>query len=244
MAEHTSIEWCHHTFNAVIGCQAVSPACDHCYAEAQVKRFGGDFSYRRLTIDQNWKQPLRWNRKAFESNERRRVFCCSMSDVFDNKWQPEWRARLWRLIRVTPHLDWLLLTKRPQNIPDMLPSDWRVGFEWADGYSNVWLGCTVENKTEAHRRIPHLLSVPAKVRFLSCEPLLEPLDLSPWMLAEGIDWVICGGETGKGWRHMEETWARDLRDQCANYGVPFFMKQMSNRAPIPEDLLVREFPNG
>jgi protein gp37 len=246
MAENSRIEWTDHTFNPWVGCAKVSPACDHCYAESWARRAGqlglwqGE---RRRTSAANWQKPLKWERDYIPGA---RVFCASLADVFDNQVPAEWRDDLWSMIRATPNLDWQLLTKRPQNIAKMLPPD------WGDGYPNVWLGTTVENQTEAHRRIPHLLAVPATVRFLSCEPLLDPLDLtrmfhSPLAFAQSMHWVICGGESGSGWRPMNLEWARSLRDQCKDAGVPFFMKQMGGLRkpfpPIPDDLMVREFPN-
>lgn len=270
MAE-SSIEWTDFTFNPWIGCQAVSPGCDHCYAETQNgfykwnKAGWGPHAARRRTSAGYWKQPLKWNREAEAAGERRRVFCASLADVFDNhaSIEPSWRADLFDLIKATPALDWQLLTKRPQNIGDMLYQ--AIGYDldlalWP--WPNVWLGTTVENQAEADRRIPHLLAVPAKVRFLSCEPLLEevnfyrtsasmPLDNHPWQnrpILGGLDWVICGGESGPKARPMHPDWARALRDQCAAAGVPFFMKQMGgHRKPfgaIPDDLMVREFPHG
>ncbi len=250
MGERTAIEWCHHTFNPWVGCTKVSPACDHCYAEGWAKRTGHPELWqgeRRRTSASNWHQPIKWNRAAAAAGVRRRVFCASLADVFDNQVPPEWRADLWMLIHATQHLDWLLLTKRPQNMRDMVP--------WADPPSdpwpNVWLGTTVENEQEAERRLPHLLSLPACVRFLSCEPLLAPIDLNRWLLDEhgdpylcpSIHWVICGGESGVGARPMHPDWARSLRDQCAAAGVPFFMKQMDKKTPIPSDLFVRQFPH-
>ena len=175
MSANTKIEWAHDTFNPWRGCTKVSPGCDHCYAETLCKRFGdGDLrqGQRRRTSDYYWRQPLKWNRKAAASRQPRRVFCASLADVFDNQVDPAWREDLWALIAATPHLTWMLLTKRPQNIVKMLPADWGAG------WSNVWLGTTVENQTEADRRIPHLLAAPAAVRFLSCEPLLAPVDLT------------------------------------------------------------------
>jgi protein gp37 len=138
-----------------------------------------------------------------------------MADVFDNQVPEQWRAELWELIRQTPALDWMLLTKRPQNIAKMLPAD------WGRGWPNVWLGTTTENQTEADRRIPHLRAVPAVIRFLSCEPLLSQVrpDLAR------IHWVISGGESGPQHRPMQPEWARSLRDQCAAAGVEFFHKQ-------------------
>lgn len=238
MAENSKIEWTDHTFNPWIGCTKVSAACDHCYAEvatptrtlrASGAETWGPHAPRKRTSAANWKKPLAWNRKAEYEGRRYRVFCASLADVFDNHASilPEWRADLWELIAETTHLDWLLLTKRPQNINRMLPHGWN------GGWPNVWLGTTVENQTEADRRIPHLLAAPATVRFLSCEPLLGPVDLTRWSGIEGdggtmgfgLDWVICGGESGPGARPMHPDWARSLRDQCVAAGVPFFFKQ-------------------
>ena len=176
MAENSAIEWCDHTLNPWIGCEKISPGCDHCYAETFARtRMGAPELWqgaRRRTAEATWKQAHRWNHKAAAKSLRYRVFCASLADVFDNQAPEEWRADLWSLICATPNLDWLLLTKRPQNIAKMLPRD------WGEGYANVWLGTTVENQVEADRRIPHLLAVPARVRFLSCEPMLGQIDLS------------------------------------------------------------------
>jgi protein gp37 len=184
MAEETRIEWADHTFNPWIGCTKVSPACDHCYAEAQADRYwkaeGLWQGNRKRTSANNWRQPLKWNRDAAAFRERTgeapMVFCASLADVFDNQVPDEWRRDLWELINVTPKLIWLLLTKRPQNIRKMLPPSWLEPSPY--GWHNVWLGTTVENQEEADRRIPHLLAAPAAKRFLSCEPLLGPVDLS------------------------------------------------------------------
>lgn len=186
MAENSGIEWTNHTFNPWIGCTKVSPACDFCYAEEWNKRYEGGKNWgpkapRRRT--KTWSGPRKWNREAAAAGIRARVFCASLADVFDNHPTIEqaWRDDLWQLIRETPNLDWLLLTKRPQNIIKYLPEDWLLhGEQWGkdDGYPNVWLGTTVENQVEADRRIPHLLNVPSRVRFLSCEPLLGAVDLT------------------------------------------------------------------
>lgn len=239
MAENSGIEWTHHTFNPWTGCTAVSPACDNCYAEGWAKRSGhvqwGPHGERRRT--KTWGNPVKWNRQAEGAAERPRVFCASLADVFDNHRSilPEWRADLWKLIEDTPNLDWLLLTKRPQNIMKMVPGEWMI-----DGFpSHVWMGATVENQAEADRRIPQLLSVPARVRFLSCEPLLGPLNISSIPRLHGevgfmrpldgrfnrIHWVIAGGESGPGFRPANPDWFRSLRDQCAGAGVPFLFKQ-------------------
>ena len=204
MAENSAIEWCHHTFNSWTGCTKVSPACDHCYAESWAKRSGhvewGPHGSRRRT--KTWGDPVKWNRQAEAEGVRRRVFCASLADVFDNhrSIEPAWRADLWALIMSTPHLDWLLLTKRPQNIARYLPNDSKApwyrpwNFKWP--LENVWLGTTVENQEEADRRIPHLLSVPAKLHFLSCEPLLGPVDLTPWLPGSFECAEECGWRAG------------------------------------------------
>ncbi|MDP1555779.1 MAG: phage Gp37/Gp68 family protein, partial [Hyphomonas sp.] len=189
MGEGTKIEWADFTFNPFIGCTKVSPACDNCYAEAQANRYWKDEGLwagnRKRTSENNWRNPLKWNRQAaaFRAQHGRppMVFCASLADVFDNQVPDEWRRDLWELIAATPDLIWLLLTKRPQNIAKMLPHPGlhfpRGGPAWGGGWPNVWLGTTVENQAEADRRIPALLSVPAAKRFLSCEPLLGPVDL-------------------------------------------------------------------
>jgi hypothetical protein len=118
VGERTSISWTDHTFNPWIGCTRLSPACDHCYAASLALRYGWTAwdAPPRLTSDENWKKPRGWNRKAQVDDVRRRVFYASLADVFDNQAEDAWRARLWQLIAETPHLDWMLLTKRPQNI--------------------------------------------------------------------------------------------------------------------------------
>ena len=248
MAENSAIEWTDHTFNPWIGCQAVSPACDHCYAEKLVNgRMAGNFAERRRTSEQNWNLPLRWNRTAEKEGRSFRVFCASLADVFDNQVPELWRDDLWRLIAATPHLDWLLLTKRPQNIRRMLPVAEMGVPDWGDaGWPNVWLGTTAENQEQLAIRAWHLSQVPAAVRFLSCEPLLSALDFNAenrwgtgWnvltggirhatsgpKVTGGIHWVIAGGESGPGARPMHPAWARGLRDQCAKAGVAFHFKQ-------------------
>lgn len=186
MAENSKIEWTDHTFNPWIGCTKVSAACDHCYAETWDTRFNGErwgpHAARTRTSAANWRKPLAWDKQAAAERVRRRVFCASLADVFDNhkSIDPEWRADLWELIQETQNLDWLLLTKRPQNVKRFLPDEWDGG-EWGGPWPNVWLGTTVENQEEADRRISHLLSVPAVVHFVSCEPLLGSVDLTRWL---------------------------------------------------------------
>lgn len=229
MAENTSIEWAHHTFNAWIGCTKVGPGCDNCYAaDLAQARLGVEWGVgqpRRRTAESTWKQPRRWNNRAEKLGIRYRVFCSSLADVFDNEVDPAWRGNLFQLIRETPHLDWLLVTKRIGNAAKMA--------EAAGGWpANVWLGITVVNQVEVDRDIPKLLTTfGPSLRFLSMEPLLGAVHLRDHWLTHhhsgdaAIDWVIGGGESGPKARPMHPDWVRSLRDQCAAVGVPFLFKQ-------------------
>lgn len=187
MAETSKIEWTDSTFNPWVGCTKIAPACDHCYAADLSKRYGwaewGN-APRKRTSESNWKNPLAWQRQApkfyTEHGRRRRVFCASLADVFDNQVPTEWRDDLWALIRACPDLDWLLLTKRPQNIEKMLPAF------WDEVKGHVWLGTTVEDQEHADRNIPHLLKHDSAVRFISVEPMLGPIDLRSIELGNGM----------------------------------------------------------
>jgi protein gp37 len=228
VVENSGIEWTRHTFNPWLGCTKVSPPCDNCYAEKWAMRFPGNrmlwSGERRRTSAAYWREPLKWNRKASDAGERHRVFCASLADVFDNQAAPDWRRDLFDLIHRTPDLDWMLLTKRPQNIAKMLPKA-PVGpldvKGWGDGWANVWIGTSVGVRADL-RNIDHLRRVPARIRFLSCEPLLEDLGELDF---RGIHLVIAGGESGPNARPMHPDWVRRLRGQCVAEGVPFFFKQ-------------------
>jgi protein gp37 len=265
MGANTKIEWCDHSWNPWLGCTKVSPACDHCYAEGWAKRSGlvtwGHDAERRKTSDANWKLPIKWNADAARRGVRYMVFCASLADVFDNAVPVQWRISLIKLICETPHLDWLLLTKRIGNAAAMLESAFRAVHHqregWADNFlPNVWLGATVCNQTEADRDIPKLLDVPAAKRFLSIEPMLGPVNLTKlslgifaakanaltgkWKWEDGptksetppLDWVIVGGESGPGARPMHPDWVTSIRDQCANTDTPFMFKQWGEWKPI------------
>jgi protein gp37 len=225
MAEQTHIEWTDHTFNPWWGCTKVDPACDHCYAADMAHRVGWDVwgrgTPRRRMSAAYWRQPYKWDRQAAVDGVRRKVFCASMADVFDAEVPDEWRADLWQVIRDTPHLDWLLLTKRPNLIRRYLPADWGP-----QGWAHVWLGTTVGWQAGAWRA-DQLRATPAAVRFLSCEPLLGPLALD----LDGIQWLIAGGESGPHYRPLDLAWVRSLRDQCQTAGVAFFFKQVGGRHP-------------
>ena len=273
-----------------------SPGCFNCYALARNKRFSGGANWgkgapRRHTSDDNWKKPEEWNRRAGMVNRvyaeagdtappiRPRVFCASLADWLDDEVPIEWLADLLDLIRRTPNLDWLLLTKRPQNWEERLDAANEFWFgnaplaqshydtqTWASAWNhckqppdNVWIGVTVEDQIRADERIPLLLNIPAKVRFLSCEPLLTPVDLK---LGYGVadqplgftrrhflHWVIAGCESGPAKRPMAEEWAQSLALQCQTGRVAFFMKQIVSGGRVsetlvdfPADLQVRQFP--
>lgn len=222
MGVDSKIEWTHHTFNTHWGCQRVSPGCEHCYAEAFAKRTGhdvwGPMADRRMLSETNWAQPVKWNRAAEKAGERHRVFCSSMADVFEDRRELNpVRERLFALIETTPHLDWLLLTKRPHSMNDMAPASWRAGWPL-----NVWAGTTVEDQ-KRRNRIADLRDVPARTRFLSCEPLLERVDLGG--LLEGIHWVIVGGESGGGARRFDTSWALAIVDAARVAGAAVHVKQ-------------------
>ncbi|MCK4706225.1 MAG: phage Gp37/Gp68 family protein [Gammaproteobacteria bacterium] len=242
MAETTNISWCDATFNPWWGCTKVGPGCDHCYAEVLDNRFkGGNWgkgSKPRAMSDNNWKTPYKLQKKAVKEGHRLRVFCGSMCDVFDKNAPAGQRERLWQVIRETPDLDWLLLTKRAPNIKKYLPGD------WGEGYSNVWLGVTVENIKHGYPRIDHLRKVPAVVRFLSCEPLLEDIG-TPNL--KGIGWLIVGGESGVNARPMKRFWFLGLQTLAVLDNIPFFFKQWGgtgkdNGGSLIDGVEVKQWP--
>ena len=231
----SAISWTDHSFAPWFGCSKVSPGCDFCYAEDwTVRRFHkagwGTLAPRVRSAQSTWAKPRSWNRAALRHGAPLFVFCSELSDVFDNRAPAEWRADLWRLIRATPALVWLVLTKRPQNFRRMLPADWGAG------YDNVWLGVTAENQREAARRLPLLCRTSAVRRFVSAEPLLEAVDLSPWLGA--VSWVICGCESGPGKRPGQRPtdigWVRALRDQCQATRSAFWLKQLGIEGKVRE----------
>lgn len=260
MGKDTGISWTAHTFNPWWGCTKVSPGCDHCYAETVDAKFSPDPHWgkgvpRKTFGDKHWNEPLTWQRAAQKANRIENVFCASMADVMDDEAPEGQRERLWELIDQTPNLYWQLLTKRPHRYQKYLPAD---GF----AHDNVILGTTTENQEFYNVRIPHLYAgqQDLEVRnslhrgrskriktFISYEPALGPLSIRPY---PGLrpDWVIFGGETGAGRRPMEQKWAEDIKAECDEFGIAFFMKQMSAFRPahaaslIPTHLLVRDFP--
>lgn len=262
VAEKTGIAWTDATFNPWMGCTKVSPACTHCYAERDTKRFGrvvwGPDAERIHTSDENWKKPRRWNKAAGAEGKRLKVFCASLADVFEDRRDLDaWRAELWPLIEECTNIDWQLLTKRPEHVLQMVPASWlKNGFP-----KHVWMGATVENQEWANRRCPELIKIgeaakPA-VLFVSCEPLLGAINLLPWLepfkdlnpdlsKTPRITWVIAGGESGAGFRPYVDAWVRDLEKQTHRARAAFFFKQDSGLHPDKEPMLdgVRyaEFP--
>lgn len=226
----------------------MSPACTRCYAERDAKRYGqkvwGKDVDRRFFGDKHWSQPKRWNKEAGEKGIRYRVFCASMADVFEARpGLDEHRARLWDLILETPHLDWLLLTKRPENMMQM-------GFP--SHLFNAWAGTTAEDDEWWGKRVPELLKVDAQVRFISVEPMLGPITKS----LTGLDWILVGGESGGGSRRMDPDWAKNLLDRCRHSDVAYHFKQLGavlakelkakgkggDPSEWPEELRVQQFP--
>lgn len=260
MGQDSKIQWTDHTFNPWWGCARVSPGCSNCYAEKQAARFGvswGAEQQRRFFGEKHWAEPLRWNARAAKEGKRARVFCASMADVFEDRRDLDGeRVKVFRLIRNTPNLDWLLLTKRPEKIWPLLARTsaeaQRLGddetdamlMRWAGGAAppNVWLGTTVEDNARAPSRLDYLCTVPAVVRFVSAEPLLEDvsgvLDLflegcdktkrkkGDWKHPGGVvDWVIVGGESGPGARPFHLEWARKIIEVCRGRAA-VFVKQI------------------
>ena len=223
MAVESKIEWTDVTWNPWVGCTAVSEGCHPCYANVDQTRKGKDFSQVTQSAVQTFYLPLqRGPHDGFAVAPGNKVFTGSLMDFFHAD-ADAWRAEVWNIIRQRPDCAFQILTKRTERIKDCLPAD------WGDGYPNVWLVASVENMKRAKRRIPELTAVPAVIHGLSCEPLLGPLDLD----LTDIEWVIGGGQSDAKVKPMQLAWARSLRDQCQDAGVPFFFKQWGQFSPEP-----------
>lgn len=260
MSNKSQIEWTDATWNPVTGCSKVSAGCKHCYAERLFPRVypGRDFGKVRMHKER-LPHPGRWRKP-------RRVFVNSMSDLFHGAVPFEFIDEVFAVMaRCQQHI-FQVLTKRPERMlvwaQTLFSRRTRLGYGVCTGGSpwplpNVWLGVSCENQATADARIPLLLQTPAAVRFISAEPLLGQLDLyaylpDPWSGSAHLgapygdlpplDWVIVGGESGPRARLMDPAWARAIRGQCQATGVAFFLKQMTKKAPIPGDLLIREYP--
>lgn len=216
--ENSKIGWTHHTMNFWKGCNKVSPACQNCYIGPLLRRSGvNPFGGAIRTAASTWRKAYTLNRKAAKAGQRFKVFTCSISDYF-HAGADQWREEAWQVIRECKNLDWLIVTKRSKRMVGCLPAD------WGEGWPHVWLGATVENQKYTSR-IDHLLQVPAALRFISAEPLLERINLRPKL--SSLDWVITGcDQAARGKRReMDLAWVRDVRDQCDEAAVPLFHKQ-------------------
>jgi protein gp37 len=228
--QETSIEWAEMVWNPSTGCSKVSPGCKNCYAERIAERFKGspafpnafDFNLR----PERYRQPLKWK-------SPKRIFVNSMSDLFHEQMPLSDLKELFGVMKQACWHQFLILTKRDHRLAELAPD-----LDWSP---NIWMGVSIESQPYAVRTNA-LRKASASIRFLSCEPLLGPLQLD----LEGIHWVICGGESGPRARSMDPEWARSIRDQCGLAGIAFFMKQMSGvkkgQTPIPADLFIRQFP--
>lgn len=241
MSEHTGIEWTDATWNPWQGCTKVSPGCAHCYMFREKARYGQDPELVVRSKPGTFRKPRGWSGDRVPGAGRGLVFTCSWSDFFHEAADP-WREEAWAIIRATPHLTYQILTKRPERFATHLPRD------WGSGYPNVWLGVSVEAQRQRDRA--ELLALtPARIRFLSCEPLLGPIRLSS--VLPDLHWVIAGGESGPAHerREMRLAWLTELHAECVIAGVPFFTKQDSGPTPglrgiIPDALWVKQFPRG
>ena len=214
MAKDSAIEWTDATWNPWMGCTKVSAGCKNCYMFRDQKRYGTDPTEIRRSKT-TFRDPLKWK-------EPRRIFVCSWSDFAHEVVPLAWVDEAWKIMRQATQHTFLVLTKRPDDLRQLLPDD------WGNGWPHVWIGVTVENK-ENDWRLVALEAIPAQVRFVSAEPLLGPLDI--YSFSPTIDWCIVGGESGPDFRTMKEEWALDIRDQCAQAGIPFFFKQWSGLHP-------------
>ena len=217
MASNSKIEWTDATWNPVRGCTKISPGCKHCYAEAFAERFRGvkghpyEQGFDLRLVPEKLAEPFAWRSSKL-------VFVNSMSDLFQPGVPDDYIKTVARVMATATWHTYQVLTKRSERLRDMLCSKLRFTAE----QENIWWGVSVEDRKYGLPRIDHLREAPAKVRFLSIEPLLEDLgeiDLS------GITWVIVGGESGPGARPMKEEWVISIRDQCCEQRVPFFFKQ-------------------
>jgi len=243
MSGNSKISWTHHTFNPWWGCEKISEGCKNCYADNLSSRYGfdvwGPSKPRRTFGAEHWLEPLLWNRKAESARIRARVFCGSMCDWLEqHPTMNAERPKLWSLIRQTPCLDWLLLTKRPERLAENLPNG------WGTGYPNVWLGVTVESDRYTDRFNRYLAPLSAAVRFVSCEPALGPVTRLNW---PRLDWLIYGAESGAHCRPHNVQWARDVKARCSEHGIAFFYKQgngvRAGQDTLLDGELVQQFPN-
>ena len=259
MASNSKIEWTHHTGNLWWGCSKVLAGCDNCYAEGQANRYGRKVwgnDAPRMATKSVWSDFLKWQAAAHAAGEIHRVFVGSMMDIGEKpmplvNWQGEpaidasdgsriytdaLRDRLCNeIVPACPNLDFLFLSKRACNYNKYMPEVWKHSPP-----DNVMFGTSVSDMKTWCDLVPQLLKVKGR-RFLSVEPQIGPLKLLPFV-EEKVDWIIQGGESGPHKRPFDISWAYWLRDWWAEHGIPYFFKQLDKVQPIPEDLMVRQFP--
>jgi protein gp37 len=239
MGKTTGISWTDATWNPWQGCTKVSDGCRNCYMYREKSRYGQDPFTVVRSKPATFNAPMKWNLQ-----EGSRIFICSWSDFFHEDADP-WRAEAWQIIDQLSNYDFLIPTKRPERIQKCLPANWH------DGYHNVWLGVSVENQQTADERIPILAKMPAALKWISVEPMLEGISLiyrdENWHTV--FDWVVLGGESGPNYRSCDIGWLRDAVDQCRKADIPVFVKQLGGwpdtgheLTDFPEDLRIREFP--
>ena len=237
--EKTKIAWTENTFNPWVGCDAVSPGCANCYAKRMTERWHGKgaFAERRRTSKQNWKMPAKWNREAFENGRRVKVFCGSMCDWLDDQVPAEWLSDLLFEIARTPYIDWLMLTKRPENFGVRMMDVYRkrethgTAWHWLNGEypENVWFGVTAENQKMWDKRVEAMREIPARVKWVSAEPMVEKI--TPGLKDfETVKWVVAGGENGPKARRCDSRWILGMSETCMTAFVPFFFKQWGENA--------------
>jgi protein gp37 len=232
----TKIEWCDKVWNPVSGCKKVSAGCMNCYAEVYANRFWKDRKFNDVALNYGkLLEPYKWKKPQ-------RIFVNSMSDIFHESVSFEFIRHVYYTMITNFRHTFIILTKRPAQA--LAFYEWfakEEPFAKQPGRcNNIWFGVSVENQQTADERIPLLLQIPAAVRFISAEPLIDYLDLEKirqrslgWPVF--IDWVIVGGESGKNARPMYPDWARSLRDQCKKAGVPFFFKQWGEYKGVAEN---------
>lgn len=233
----SKIEWTDETWNPITGCTPCSPGCDNCYAEMMSRRLKGRFGYHyqdpfQITMHkEKFKEPLKLRKP-------RKIFPCSMGDLFHPKVPEHWIDTVFQITTLAPQHVYQILTKRPDRMQMYLMNIVsKYGVEIPD---NLWFGVTAENQQIADQRLPILIDTPVTNRFVSVEPMLEAIDISQYI--SHLDWLIVGGETGVKARYMDPEWAIEIKDLCRQNDVPFFFKQMSKKATLPTELLIKQSP--
>lgn len=244
----TKIEWTEEVWNPITGCTKISEGCQNCYAERFSRRLAGQFGYPRMSQDpfkvtfhaDRLEKPLHWKKP-------RRVFVSSMGDLFHPEVLDSWLFSIFSIMLQARQHTFLILTKRPARMKEYVRDMW--GAEFGNAVpQNIWLGVSVENEENADR-ILWLLETPAALRFVSCEPLLRPINLRPYLrgtaeVAGKIDWIIAGAETGPRAREASTWWFRHLQEQCTDAGVPFFFKRASDGSRLLDGRMWEEYPKG